>query len=306
MSRGAPKESGPLHHRVSPSIWYHRDWSSDTMHLALYLQTNPHRSTEGLFFLPMHYMLGDMQWDDDRLREPFDQLRDEDFFRYDEAQSVVLLPEALANQQPANPNMRLAAVRRIMGVPASPLDADFMAAAERYCLPLARELTKRFPERFPKRSGKQTAKDSGDGSGNLNSTHAHARAQAPPQGSFSPRSASRDRAREADDLSESEEAAPDFLFAVVSERCGEIAGPFADPDAIAAIVEREMERLYEAIAGAAHPDAYAESIAANYEPRDDVIADLKLLQDQARSHRYGPRNNGGDGDPGHLDYESLL
>ena len=62
MSRATPQSTGPLYYRVSPSIWHHRDWSDDTKLLAFYLLTSPHRSTEGLFYLLTHYMLGDLRW----------------------------------------------------------------------------------------------------------------------------------------------------------------------------------------------------------------------------------------------------
>ena len=183
--------------------------------------------------------------------------------RYDEENDVAFLPRALAYQAPANPNMITAAVRRVMGVPQTALDAQFIAAAERYCQPLAQRLRERLPERFGEPSAQGLAKPR---------TRTHARTQAlASKVSVSPGSASRDRAREAGDQGERRATDNQHLRDAVDERCRQIAGPHADEDRLRAIVDREMERLSDAIAGADRPTAYARTIAANYEPREEVI-----------------------------------
>jgi len=140
----------PVYYRVSPGFWMNRSWSDDMRLLALYLLTSPHRSLEGLFWLPKQYVLGDLQWSAERLAEPFAKLIEDGFLAYDETAEVALIPKAMKYQAPANPNMDTAALRRIQTVPPSPLDEPFQQACGRYREPLAKRLHEQLPERFGK------------------------------------------------------------------------------------------------------------------------------------------------------------
>lgn len=122
-------------------------------------------------------------------------------------------------------------------------------------------------------------------------------------GILSSRSASRPGAREAKPdptEKESQTTRETQTRAAISNRLWQIAGPDTDPDDVGELVEREVARLEEAIAGAAKPDVYRNRVTLTYEPREDVIDSLKLLQDAARAERYGPRPNGDSGEPGHV------
>jgi hypothetical protein len=86
----------PTYYRVSPRIWRHREWSDETKLLACYLLTCKHRTIEGLYLLPQHYITGDLKWSPERLAEPFAQLLSDDFIRYDEDCQCPLAPRCRA------------------------------------------------------------------------------------------------------------------------------------------------------------------------------------------------------------------
>jgi hypothetical protein len=145
-----PDDLSPVYYRVSPAFWMNRAWTDEMRLLGVYLLTSPHRSLEGLFWLPKPYILGDLRWDAERLAEPFAKLLADGFIDYEETVEVLLMPKALKYQAPSNPNMVTAALKRIQIVPACRLDEDFQAAASRYCERLAKRLHELLPERFGK------------------------------------------------------------------------------------------------------------------------------------------------------------
>lgn len=137
----------PIYYRVSPKVWRQK-WSEDGRVLALYLLTSPHRLTEGLFVLPKGYICADLKWSPERLAEPFAELLEDGFIKYDESDEVCLIVGALEYQAPANENVGKAAVRRLKGVPTTWLDDHFLDSAIRYAKPFAELLRKELPERF--------------------------------------------------------------------------------------------------------------------------------------------------------------
>jgi hypothetical protein len=140
----------PVYFRVSPALWRNRTWTDDMRLLACYLLTSPHRTIEGLFILPKGYIMGDLQWSPERLEEPFARLLADDFIAYDDATEVLLIRKALKYQRPENPNMDTSAVRRLVTVPATPLDAVFFESAQRFAERFAQRLAELMPERFGK------------------------------------------------------------------------------------------------------------------------------------------------------------
>lgn len=149
---GKPEELGPVYYRVSPAYWMNRSWTDDMRLLGLYLLTSPHRSLEGLCWLPKQYVCGDLQWPAERLHEPFAKLLEDEFLGYDDAAEVLLIVRALKYQSPVNPNMRTAVLRRVQTVPQTPLDERFLSSADEFCEPLAELLRERLPKRFGKPS----------------------------------------------------------------------------------------------------------------------------------------------------------
>jgi len=158
--------------RVSPRFWAEAQadgWSDDMKMLALYLLTCEHRTTEGLYRLPVEYMAADLSgadglgadlagaWSPERVRAALARLTDDGFVRYDHAARVVFLPRALAYQAPENPNQRRAAIKSLRALPETPLLAAFLEAARDLCPKLAREFEEPFAEGSPEPLGESPA-----------------------------------------------------------------------------------------------------------------------------------------------------
>lgn len=144
MTDAAPRET---YYRVSPSLW--RDFTTDdTRLMATYLLTCKHRTTEGLFVLPMGYIVTDLDWPDRRVRKAFAAILDHGLVRYDETSRVCLIVNALKRQPPANDNVAKSAIKKLIGLPDSPLLDDFYRLAEEYCERLLQPLREAFPKRF--------------------------------------------------------------------------------------------------------------------------------------------------------------
>ena len=118
------------YNRVSPRFWPEAQaggWSDDMKMLGLYLLTCEHRTTEGLYRLPVEYMAADLSgadglgcdlagaWSAERVRQALAQLSADGFVKYDHAARVVFLPRALVYQAPENPNQRKAAIKSLLG-----------------------------------------------------------------------------------------------------------------------------------------------------------------------------------------------
>jgi len=137
--------------RVSPAFWTDEktvEWNQDTRYLALYILTCPHRTLEGLFRLSKGYILDDLGWDAERLREPFQILLSDGFIEYDGRARLCLIVNALAYQAPDNSNHAKAAVKQLATLPKSGLFARLLQLADIHSKPLADALRKGLPERF--------------------------------------------------------------------------------------------------------------------------------------------------------------
>jgi len=145
--------------------------------LGLYLLTCPHRTTEGIYRLPLGYMATDLGWPtvslgarvdatlsarvDARLDAALSHLTAKDFVAYDAKSGVVFLPKALKYQRPDNENQIAPAVRRVMELPETPLIAGLLLAADKYAKAFAQALRKALPQAlqqgYPKGYGDPTA-----------------------------------------------------------------------------------------------------------------------------------------------------
>lgn len=123
--------------------------SEDARVLALYLVTCPHRTAEGLFSMRLAYAAADLQWLPERLTEPLAELVEIGFIGWEPDDEVMLLRSALKYQTPANPNMVKAAMKKIDGLPVTPLTWEFERLAERFCKPLAEQVRNRFGNKPP-------------------------------------------------------------------------------------------------------------------------------------------------------------
>jgi hypothetical protein len=131
--------------RVSPKFWQDPDvrkWTDQPKLFAAYLLTCPHRTTEGLFWLPRGYMAQDLGWGIDTVSEVLGYLIHAGFLAYDGATETVFLRKALKYEAPAGPKQIAGAINRLADVPPSPLFAQFKAAAEAYAPEFSEALCK--------------------------------------------------------------------------------------------------------------------------------------------------------------------
>lgn len=117
-----------------------RAWSDDARFTAVYLLTCPHRNTEGLFRLPMAYVLHDLGWPEERLVAALAELDAAGFIARDPAADLIWLREVLAADPPAGGNQVKGAVRALADVPESPLRGEYLADARTACPELAKAL----------------------------------------------------------------------------------------------------------------------------------------------------------------------
>jgi hypothetical protein len=132
------------YYRVGPAIWLEH-WADDERLAAFYLLTSPHRSTEGLYRLPLSYAAEDMGWTVKRFSKALDRLISDGFVSYDASAQVVFIHQALKWQAPQNPNQIKAAVKALRQLPATPLLNRFATV----CRTLAPTLHEALSEALP-------------------------------------------------------------------------------------------------------------------------------------------------------------
>jgi len=122
-------------HYIDDCFWIDekvQQWNTDTRYLALYLMTNQHVNTEGLYQLKKMYMMADLGWDEERFNKAFDKLLDEGFIKYDESVSIVFVRNALKYNGPENPNQAIGAIKQLKRLPETNLIEDFLNRAREH------------------------------------------------------------------------------------------------------------------------------------------------------------------------------
>lgn len=166
----APKEN---YYRVGSSIW--REFTTDdTRLMAAYLLTCSHRTTEGLFVLPMGYAAADLDWKEARALRAFVQVAGTDMVRYDDSTRCCLIVNALKWQAPVNPNQVKAAIKKLIAIPDTDLFEDFYRQAEQFAKQLLEPLREAFPKRFCLRLVEQSGEHSNSSSNSNSSSTAAA------------------------------------------------------------------------------------------------------------------------------------
>lgn len=131
--------------RVWPGFWREskrRQWSSDATMLGIYLLTCEHKTTEGLFALPLEYARADLPglWSIPKIKRALGELEAHGFAYYDHDSGVVLLPDAMKTQRPDAPGQRTAAKRKLAALPATSLWPRFLQAAKMHAQDFHKEL----------------------------------------------------------------------------------------------------------------------------------------------------------------------
>lgn len=130
------------YYRVSPQYWHlSRDWDDRLRLLGLYAQTCEHRTTEGLYRLPLAYVAADLGWPIKTVEQKFADLQTTGYVKYDVRAEVLLLLDALEVQAPKTPDQVTGAMRRLKTVPSTPLLLDLHDLASRNAPALAEALS---------------------------------------------------------------------------------------------------------------------------------------------------------------------
>lgn len=129
--------------KVYSRIWAHsqfRRWSDDVRLAALYLLTCPHRTTEGLFRLPIAFACHELGWPAERTDAAITDLEAAGFVAIDRDTDLVLICKALRWDSPNGEKSIKGAVNKLRDLPESPLRDRFLGEADRLCEPLARAI----------------------------------------------------------------------------------------------------------------------------------------------------------------------
>lgn len=110
------------YYRVSPQYWHlSRDWEDRLRLLGLYVQTCEHRTTEGLYRLPVAYIAADLAWPAKTAEQKLADLATTGYIHYDDRAEVILVTDALEVQAPTTKDQVTGAIRRLRTVPATHL-----------------------------------------------------------------------------------------------------------------------------------------------------------------------------------------
>ena len=137
--------------KLNSSFWIDekvRAWNSKTRQLALYILTNPHRYSEGLYRLPKYYMAGDLEYKLEEINVLLKKLIDSGFISYDEENSLILIRKALKYDPTKNINHQKAAIKVLKELPKSVLFFEFLELAKKYNDSFAKYLEETIPEYF--------------------------------------------------------------------------------------------------------------------------------------------------------------
>lgn len=125
-----------------------RRLSDDAKLLFLYILTSPHSNCVGIFYLPDSYIIGDLMWTPERLREPFRELLREGFLKRSRNGYLVAISNHLKYNSLDNPNQVVSAVKSIETLPTDYIDIS--GVLERLRKPFQKPLRERLAERFAK------------------------------------------------------------------------------------------------------------------------------------------------------------
>ncbi|TDO95007.1 hypothetical protein DFR79_1012 [Halanaerobium saccharolyticum] len=137
--------------KVDTSFWIDekvRAWDYKTKFLALYILTNQHRYSEGLYRLPKQYIAGDLSISIEEVNQLLNNLIDNGFIAYDEKNSIILIKKALKYSPIINKNHQKAALKKLNELPKSYLFNEFLKLAEKYNNSFAKYLKKELAEYF--------------------------------------------------------------------------------------------------------------------------------------------------------------
>lgn len=165
------------YYRIGSSVWreYRHD---DERIMAFYLLTCEHRTTEGLFLLPLGYIPTDLGWTPKRTRKAFEAIVDSGLVRYDSDAQVCWIVKALKWQHPVNPNQVTSALRKLVALPETELLDRLYESAVAHAERLAEGMRKQFPEQFGQQLPKQLRELKGEHSSSSSNSSSNSKKEA--------------------------------------------------------------------------------------------------------------------------------
>ena len=133
--------------KVNKSFWYDskvENWDFESKFFALYLLTNHHSNTEGLYKLPLAYISFDLKLEKEKIKDLLNYLIKEDFINYDQQNSIVFIKKGLKYNKIKNKSQRKSAFNKIDNLSQSYLFQQFIKAAEKYDPQFAKFVKKRI------------------------------------------------------------------------------------------------------------------------------------------------------------------
>lgn len=120
---------GDFYSRISARFWIDtKAWGERNQLVALYLLTNPHRSMEGLYHLPVGYLCADLNLTPVQAKAALAEIETRGLVAYDGAAEVIFIRKALKHGAPCTPNHITSAIRRLKAVPSTCLWDQFLMA----------------------------------------------------------------------------------------------------------------------------------------------------------------------------------
>lgn len=136
------------YHPVSPNVWDKRFRSlpSCAQRLYFYVLTNPHRRSEGLYRLPLDYVVADTGMNLEDVREGLEELNEIAWVFYDHEAEMLLDRRALEFFPPKGDRQITGAVNVVIDTPRSPLKVDLLRLAYIYAPVLADAIAEACPD----------------------------------------------------------------------------------------------------------------------------------------------------------------
>jgi hypothetical protein len=132
--------TGARYHKVYTRLWSSPEFrvASDDQRLAtVYVLTCRHRTTEGLFVLPLPLAAHELGWPIDRTRAAFELLERTHFVAVDSDTDVIWLVNAVAWNKPKGPKQLQGAVNTLAEVPDTFLRPHYLLKCRADCPDLA-------------------------------------------------------------------------------------------------------------------------------------------------------------------------
>jgi hypothetical protein len=123
------------YNKIQDNFWIDekvRGWDFKTRMTALYLLNNQHRFSEGLYHLPLSYIVEDTKLTKKEIDKALKKLCSDNFIKYDRVNSIVLIINALKYQPLQNINHCKAALKKLEQLPKSPLLKELIEKAKLY------------------------------------------------------------------------------------------------------------------------------------------------------------------------------